>query len=145
MPLTSKGSEIMEAMKKEYGPDAGERVFYASKNAGTITGVDSEDAVGDVTDGIGQRAAETIAEEFAERNESLQDLEGYLNSLSARTGGGTTPPEMKAARAAYQKRASEIQRRRVDAAPVRDVAPALLPPPITLDEMNQRNREFWKR
>ena len=30
----------MSAMKKEYGPKKGERVFYASRNAGKITGVD---------------------------------------------------------------------------------------------------------
>jgi hypothetical protein len=40
MPLTSKGSEIMSAMKKQYGEKKGEQVFYASKNAGRIAGVD---------------------------------------------------------------------------------------------------------
>ena len=39
MPLTSQGAEIMAAMKEKYG-ERGEEVFYASKNAGTITGVD---------------------------------------------------------------------------------------------------------
>ena len=41
MPLTSKGSEIMKNMKSEYGPDKGKSVFYASKNKGTISGVDA--------------------------------------------------------------------------------------------------------
>ena len=40
MPLTKKGSKIMSAMKKEYGAKKGERVFYASKNKGKISGVD---------------------------------------------------------------------------------------------------------
>lgn len=40
MPLTSKGREIEAAMKEEYGPKKGESVLYASKNAGTITGID---------------------------------------------------------------------------------------------------------
>lgn len=40
MPLTKKGEKIMGAMAKEYGPDKAKRVFYASKNAGKITGVD---------------------------------------------------------------------------------------------------------
>lgn len=40
MPLTKKGSEIMENMKEEYDGKKGEEVFYASKNAGTIHGVD---------------------------------------------------------------------------------------------------------
>ena len=41
MPLTGKGSEIMENMKEQYGEEKGERVFYASKNKGTIEGVDA--------------------------------------------------------------------------------------------------------
>lgn len=43
MPLTEKGSEIMSNMKKEYGSEEGERVFYASKNKGNISGVDCQD------------------------------------------------------------------------------------------------------
>jgi hypothetical protein len=39
-PLTPKGEEIMESMKEQYGPEKGERVFYASKNKGNIGGVD---------------------------------------------------------------------------------------------------------
>jgi hypothetical protein len=41
MPLTSKGRKIMAAMEKEYGKDA-EKVFYASRNKGTISGVDPQ-------------------------------------------------------------------------------------------------------
>ena len=41
MPLTGKGNEIMSAMQKEYGAKKGESVFYASKNKGRISGVDS--------------------------------------------------------------------------------------------------------
>ena len=40
MPLTKKGQKIMRAMKNEYGPDRGEQVFYASRNKGTIEGVE---------------------------------------------------------------------------------------------------------
>lgn len=39
MPLNKKGTKIMKAMKKEYGKKKGEKVFYASKNKGTIKGV----------------------------------------------------------------------------------------------------------
>ena len=42
MPLTDKGNEIKENMQKEYGKKKGEQVFYASKNKGTISGVDEE-------------------------------------------------------------------------------------------------------
>lgn len=39
MPLTKKGRKIKAAMTKTYGKKKGERVFYASENAGTIKGV----------------------------------------------------------------------------------------------------------
>lgn len=42
MPLTTKGRKIMASMQREYGAKRGERVFYASRNAGRITGVDPE-------------------------------------------------------------------------------------------------------
>ena len=44
MPLTSKGKKIESAMKKEYGSKKGESVFYASKNAGKIKGVEKKKA-----------------------------------------------------------------------------------------------------
>jgi hypothetical protein len=45
MPLTAKGSEIKSAMEKTYGSEEkAEQVLYASKNAGTITGIDSSAA-----------------------------------------------------------------------------------------------------
>lgn len=40
MPLTIKGKKIEEAMEKEYGEKKGKNVFYASKNKGTIKGVE---------------------------------------------------------------------------------------------------------
>jgi hypothetical protein len=40
MPLTSKGKKIKSAMVKEYGAKKGEKVFYASRNKGTIKGVE---------------------------------------------------------------------------------------------------------
>lgn len=39
MPLTDKGDKIKRRMEEEYGKDKGESVFYASANAGKITGV----------------------------------------------------------------------------------------------------------
>lgn len=41
MPLNSKGRKIMKNMKDEYGKDA-EKVFYASKNKGTIENVEGK-------------------------------------------------------------------------------------------------------
>jgi hypothetical protein len=45
MPLTEKGEKIKGAMEKQYGPEKGEKVFYASKNKGKISGVDRADRV----------------------------------------------------------------------------------------------------
>lgn len=42
MPLTAKGEKIMRAMQEHYGSEHGKSVFYASKNAGRISGVDQE-------------------------------------------------------------------------------------------------------
>ena len=39
MPLTKKGKKIKSAMTKEYGKKKGEKVFYASENAGKFKGV----------------------------------------------------------------------------------------------------------
>jgi hypothetical protein len=46
-PLTAKGEKILNSMRDKYGEKKGESVFYASKNAGKISGVDqdAEDAV----------------------------------------------------------------------------------------------------
>jgi hypothetical protein len=44
MPLTAKGEKILAGMKKQYGEKKGKQVFYASKNAGKITGVDDVQA-----------------------------------------------------------------------------------------------------
>lgn len=43
MPLTAKGEEILGNMKEQYGAEKGEQVFHASKNKGTITGVDQNE------------------------------------------------------------------------------------------------------
>ena len=42
MPLNEKGRKIMKSMKKQYGSKRGETVFYASKNKGTIKGVEKK-------------------------------------------------------------------------------------------------------
>jgi len=43
MPLTKKGNKIMAALRSTYHSEKkAEQVFYASRNAGKITGVDPE-------------------------------------------------------------------------------------------------------
>jgi hypothetical protein len=39
MPETKKGRKIKAAMRKQYGKEKSERIFYASANKGTIKGV----------------------------------------------------------------------------------------------------------
>lgn len=50
MPLTSKGQEILKSMEKTYGAEKAKEVLYASKNKGTITGIDA--ALGAVADSM---------------------------------------------------------------------------------------------
>ena len=40
MPLTKKGSKVLSQMKRYYGEEKGERVFYASVNKGTVKGAE---------------------------------------------------------------------------------------------------------
>lgn len=40
MPFTKKGQTIFDAMAEKYGSKKGKKVFYASRNKGTIKGVD---------------------------------------------------------------------------------------------------------
>jgi hypothetical protein len=40
MPLNDKGRKIMSSMRKSYGAKKGRKVFYASRNAGKIKGVE---------------------------------------------------------------------------------------------------------
>ncbi len=48
MPLTTKGKSIKSAMTKKYGEKKGEQVFYASANAGKISGVEKKAKGGSV-------------------------------------------------------------------------------------------------
>jgi hypothetical protein len=41
MPLSAKGEKILSKMRSEYGTKKGTSVFYASRNKGTIKGVES--------------------------------------------------------------------------------------------------------
>ena len=40
MTLTTKGKKVLKSMKKQYGSEKGEQVFYASKNKGKIKKVE---------------------------------------------------------------------------------------------------------
>lgn len=42
MPLTKKGKKVKAAMKKQYGKEKGEQVFYATENKGKVKGLVKE-------------------------------------------------------------------------------------------------------
>jgi hypothetical protein len=74
MPLTSKGKKIMASMKKRYGKNKGEEVFYASKNKGTIEGV-----------------------EETKENKPMNHLEKFINQILLGEQTDPTDAEIKAA------------------------------------------------
>jgi hypothetical protein len=61
MPLTRKGNKIMGAMQQQYGSRKAKKVFYASKNKGTISGVDE------------MSIQEKIIKRLEEREEPISD------------------------------------------------------------------------
>lgn len=89
MPLTDKGAEIKGAMAKEYGPEKGEKVFYASKNKGTISGVDEGgDTTKDFTESIAGPALsmalsdedmETAMDRFDEVRDGIHKLDKRID------------------------------------------------------------------
>jgi hypothetical protein len=96
MPLTSKGEHVMSAMKKEYGGEKGEEVFYASKNKGTISGVDG--AVKEPNDKdfaehqrmvqkMNQQQREFIRNKQTGRSDELSPLADRIDALSQRADG----------------------------------------------------------
>lgn len=78
-PLTAKGNEIMENMQKQYGPEKGKQVFYASKNNGTISGVDaSREAISKkISEEVhkGHPVKQAVAIAFSELGEDQIDAE----------------------------------------------------------------------
>lgn len=95
MPLTSKGTEIKSSMEKEYGKEKGEKVFYASANKGTISGVDSmggrrrfSAAVRDaIAKGVPTRDA--IAQATKDAEEQPRDEGGKFTGHAMGKGGKT--------------------------------------------------------
>jgi hypothetical protein len=66
MPLTNKGESILSGMEKEYGAKKGEEVFYASRNKGTISGVDAFNKVADMTSDDWKELRDKLAKFFKE-------------------------------------------------------------------------------
>jgi hypothetical protein len=86
MPLTKKGHKIMAAMKEQYGEEEGERVFYASANAGKITGVHAtKDSILAIADADGHLWTRELAladndTEFLVDKGAVPSRDGYLKA-----------------------------------------------------------------
>lgn len=87
MPLNKKGKKIMKAMKKQYGAEEGEAVFYASKNKGVIDDVERKALGGSVKSKKEKLAA--IAEPFDEVTQR-DVITARKEKLKFRDGGPTT-------------------------------------------------------
>lgn len=87
MPLTKKGQEIKNNMEKQYGEKKGEQVFYASRNAGTISGVDRKDSVITVPSG-----APAVSEQLARHGRLASSPLGQNRSLQERTASSARKP-----------------------------------------------------
>lgn len=84
MPLTPKGRRIMRSMKEQYGPERGERVFYASRNKGAISGVERK------------REGGTMAERpglYANINAKRRRIEAGSNEKMRRPGSEGAPTD----------------------------------------------------
>lgn len=90
MPLTEKGEEIRKNMENQYGKEKGEKVFYASENAGTITGVHEKDAA------IGMKGemrseGETMSKTTTDQEEFKAPEQEHLKETSAEGKEGESP------------------------------------------------------
>jgi hypothetical protein len=90
MPLTEKGHEIMANMKKQYGEEKGKEVFYASKNAGKISGVDDMNGG---TEGIKTYTEPNIGKLSGDAehcgpapDKPVKDDEGHKHEFHGKTG-----------------------------------------------------------
>lgn len=69
MPLTDKGQKIRRGMEREYGRKKGEQVFYASRNKGVISGVDSQTGeVESYMDAVRRGDAEAMGRHFKRKD-----------------------------------------------------------------------------
>lgn len=77
--LTKKGKKIMRSMKEEYGPKKGEEVFYASRNKGTISGVERKAVGGILATGNDDRdlsAVRSYQEKMAPKRSFVAGMKG---------------------------------------------------------------------
>lgn len=135
MPLTEKGQEILAAMKKQYGAERGEQVFYASKNAGKIKGVDN---LGETVTG-----SPNITNPTGDEGDLVLDAESEEIV-------GDIPKEKVEAPDHPDRLPDEVLRVPVptfNAVPATQLTKPLSIPvgDQSLSNMNARNRNYWRR
>lgn len=115
MPLTAKGEKIEGAMEKEYGTKKGKEVFYASRNSGRITGVDS--VVASAAE-LQARIAKADAEAFQMEGQTYKSAISKLRRSAETTmNGAGRKPESGRARALpneWSVKSARIQNRQAD-------------------------------
>jgi hypothetical protein len=95
MPLTDKGEKIKSAMTKEYGPKKGEEVLYASKNKGTISGIDANEEAQRYFDQLVSKAHDA-AERMGEIEAASADDDGAgVEGVADPDKGATMPVKRK--------------------------------------------------
>lgn len=152
MPLTEKGSKILSNMQEQYGEERGKSVFYASKNKGTISGVDnmpgtfppsSTSSIASAGGNMGTPMSDTDDEENpglvldADLTPERQDeLQGDIpESKASEPKDRSTLPDTKTAAPTVTSSLTRI-----------GDAPLSIPVgDQSLSNMNSRNRSFWRR
>jgi hypothetical protein len=84
VPLTAKGEKIKSAMTSEYGAEKGERVFYASKNKGTISGVDDAETL---TLEQGRQRQEYYTKALKEGRITAKEYSGFMEAIGGLVAG----------------------------------------------------------
>ena len=87
MPLTSKGQKIMSAMQRTYGDKKkAEQVFYASRNAGRITGVEPGYQRGGLVGHMQPGSNEGTWDPLRSEKPDISDLKAVEKELESREG-----------------------------------------------------------
>ena len=172
MPLTPKGNKIMGAMKEQYGSEKGESVFYASKNKGTIKGVDTKTTVSHsrTIPGLGTtRVTQSNDTEINPLTGSYPAPERHKDLLGEVSQPETTPrgPQKQAGPPERTKKSADAKKAKDQSsefsnvqsgAPMNNLGMGIPAPNISsapgasssstttgdsLRSMNQANRAFW--
>lgn len=109
MPLTAKGRKILDNFIAEYGEKNGTSYFYAAKNKGTITGVDSDDEL----DAVLERLGEGFGRLVAECDAVLPRVGRHLDRMVARHRADEGSPDHPRAPGGTWRQMSEEERAKV--------------------------------